>query len=794
MKKIACLFIFLLKFILLDAQDQGVDNLRAQFSRYQSANMQEKLFVHTDKTFYLAGETVWFKIYIVDASNHKPVVTSSISYIEILNNDLKPVVQTKVPIMKGNCNGSVILPGFLATGNYILRAYTSWMRNFSPDFYFERTIHIVNTLKISAVPVLVKTPTSIQFFPEGGTEIYGFTGKIAYKAMNGEGHGLECRGAIINQNNDTITRFQSLHNGMGNFQFKPEKNSTYYAVVKLNDTLIRQKLPDAADRGFSMSVSEAETGKFKIDVRTNGDFNNTPVYLFAQTRQLIKNVQVNVIRDGAAVFTVDKKELGDGISSLTLFNNLRQPVCERLVFKRPAEWLNIQAKADQIIYNTRKAVHIDVSTVNANNQVLPANLSLSVFMIDSLQHIPELNIVSWLLLNSDLKGRIESPEYYFNNPDKTVDEALDNLLLTQGWRRFKWTAVLENTKPNFEFLPEKEGPVVNGHLINKMTGTPVSDAGAWLSIPGADYAFSSATSDAQGLVRFGFKDVYKNNVLVVQPAFSKDSNYRVDILPFYSDKFSSKPFHSLAMSRADEKILLSRSIGNQVENTYAMEKKRQLVNLNLDTTSFYGKADKIYNLEDFTRFQTMEEVMREYIEDVRVRKEGEKFNFKVRNRLFNTYFENDPLILLDGIPIADATKIIALDPAKIRKIELVLYNYYLGSSIFEGIVNVKSYSGELGATQIDPNSLVVEYEGLQQQREFYSPKYDSRELEESHIPDFRNVLYWAPQIHTGSDGKSQLTFYTSDLKGKFAVVVQGITAEGLPGKTTTFFDVTDSNE
>jgi hypothetical protein len=794
MKRCACIFIFLLKFILLPAQDQGADNLRAQFSHYQSANTQEKLYVHTDKTFYLAGETVWFKIYMVDASYHKPVSTSSISYIEILNYDLKPVVQTKVPVTNGSGSGSVILPGFLASGNYILRAYTSWMRNFSPDFYFERTIHIVNTLKISAVPPLAKTPPSIQFFPEGGTELFGPAGKIGFKTMNGEGHGLDCRGVIVNQNNDTITRFQSLHNGMGNFQLKPEKNSTYYAIVKLNDSTIRQKLPDATDRGFSMSVSESETGKYKIEVRATGDFNNNPVYLFAHTRQLVKNVQVNTIKDGAAVFIVDKNDLGDGISSLTLFNNLRQPVCERLVFKRPAALLDIHAKPDQIIYNTRKPVHIDLTTDSTNNKLLTANLSLSVFMIDSLQRLPELNIVSWLFLNSDLKGRIETPEYYFTNPDKTVDEALDNLLLTQGWRRFKWNDVIENIKPDFEFLPEIEGPVVNGRVINKQTGAAVGGAVAWLSIPGADYAFTSATSDALGTVRFGFKDVYKNNVLVLQPALMKDSNYRVDILPSFSDKFSSKPFHSLALSRSDENILLNRSIGNQVENTYAIEKKRQVIKLNLDTTSFYGRADKVYNLEDFTKFQTMEEVMREYIEDVRVRKEGEKFNFKVRNHLFNTYFEEDPLILLDGIPVADASKIIALDPARVRKIELVLYNYYIGSSVFEGIVNVKSYSGELGAAQIDPNSLVVEYEGLQQQREFYSPKYDSREAEESHVPDFRNVLYWAPQIITGSDGKSQVTFYTSDLKGKFAVVVQGITADGLPGKATTIFDVTDANE
>ena len=294
------------------------------------------------------------------------------------------------------------------------------------------------------------------------------------------------------------------------------------------------------------------------------------------------------------------------------------------------------------------------------------------------------------------------------------------------------------------------------------------------------------------MVHFGFRDIYKNNAIVVQPALQKDSFNRIDINNSYSDKFSSNSLRPLTISRSQESILVNRSIGTQVENTYGIEKKRQYIKTGTDTTSFYGKPDKQYNLDDFTRFQTMEEVMREFIEDVRLRKEGEKYNFKVRNRLFNTYFEEDPLILLDGIPVSDASKIIALDPQKIKRIEVVMYNYHIGSSVFAGIVNVKSYSGEIGATQIDPNSLVIEYDGLQQQREFYSPQYGSREAEESHIL-ILEMCYTGPPDNNGFDGKSQLSFYSSDLKGKFAVVVQGITANGLPGKTVTQFEVADSN-
>ena len=104
-----------------------------------------------------------------------------------------------------------------------------------------------------------------------------------------------------------------------------------------------------------MSVPEEEAGKLKVTVHASADFNNTSVYLFAQTRQMIKNIQTSLIKDGEASFIVNKSELGDGISSITIFNQSRQPVCERLVFKRPLENLAIQAKTDQTDLYYKKA-------------------------------------------------------------------------------------------------------------------------------------------------------------------------------------------------------------------------------------------------------------------------------------------------------------------------------------------------------------------------------------------------------------------------------------------------------
>ncbi|HLA60010.1 MAG TPA: hypothetical protein VK622_14645 [Puia sp.] len=792
MKRWLCILITLSSFGQAAAQDQQMDNLQQQYRNYQSANQQEKLFVHTDKNFYLAGETVWFKVYSVDASSHKTFTSSSVAYLEILTKDQKPVVQSKVAVNGGSGSGSLILPASLGTGNYVLRAYTSWMKNFSADFYYQHSLHIVNTLKLTAPGTEAVSPSIVEFFPEGGHMVQGLATKIAFKMTGTDGRGLDGYGAVINDHNDTLSRFRPLYNGMGNFLFKPEKDQNYYAVVYCKDTMLRQKLPVADQEGVVMTVSNESEDNLSINIQASPDLSNTRLYLFVHTRNILKNVQTGLIKGGQSHFVVNKKDLGEGISTVTLLNSDRQPVCERLVFKRPTNLLLIDAKTDQSVYLNRKPVMVDLKSTGKDHNALSGNMSVSVFLIDSLQHIPEHSIVYYLYLSSDLKGYIQSPEYYFTHSDKEGDDAVDNLLLTQGWRRFKWNDVFENRKPAFEFLPELEGPVVNGKIINKVTGSPVGNAVAYLSIPGADYAFSSATSNADGLIRFGFKDIYKNNALVVQPAQQKDVNYRIDITSAFSDKYASVHSSSLNISKIREKELTIRSIGNQVENTYAIEKKRRYATGNPDTSSFYGQPDRRYYLEDYTRFQTMEEVMREFVEDVRVRKEGDHFTFKVRNRLFGTYFENDPLILLDGIPVSDASKIIALDPLKINKIEVVMHKYYLGSSVFEGIINIKSYSGEIGATQIDPNALVVEYEGLQQQREFYSPSYTSGEMEASHIPDYRNVLYWAPQIITGAEGKAQLHFYTSDLKGKFAVIIQGITEDGRPGKAVTQFEVNDA--
>ena len=131
----------------VQAQQEKEALLKDQFNEYNQQVLQEKLYVHTDKNFYLAGEICWFKIYNTDAFFHKPLGISKLAYIEVLDKNNKPVLQAKVPMKEGDGNGSLQLPVSLGSGKYLLRAYTSWMKNFSADYFFEKQLLLLIHVK-----------------------------------------------------------------------------------------------------------------------------------------------------------------------------------------------------------------------------------------------------------------------------------------------------------------------------------------------------------------------------------------------------------------------------------------------------------------------------------------------------------------------------------------------------------------------------------------------------------------------------------------------------------------------
>jgi len=186
----------------------------------------------------------------------------------------------------------------------------------------------------------------------------------------------------------------------------------------------------------------------------------------------------------------------------------------------------------------------------------------------------------------------------------------------------------------------------------------------------------------------------------------------------------------------------------------------------------------------------MEEVMREYIPGVNVRKKAGKFVFSNVDAPRFQYFNTEPLVLLDGVPVFDVDNIMATNPLKIQKIDVVTRKFYQSAYAFDGIISYASYNGKLGTTLLDKESLLIEYNAIQQQREFYVPKYELKEQKDSRVPDYRMLLHWSPNVSTDVNGNTNIEFYTSDIVGNFTAIIQGITKDGEPVKSAVQFSVT----
>jgi hypothetical protein len=771
----------------LPAQDVTPVSLKKDLDQYGAQRLREKLYIHTDKEFYVAGEICWFKLYVVDAGGHHPLDLSKVAYLEWLDRNNKPVLQSKIGLHKGHGDGSLFLPMTLRSGNYKIRGYTSWMKNFGEDWFFEKTITIINARRSAETPVAA-TPLKyeVAFFPEGGHLVENISSKVAFRISDQYGRGIECSGVVTEDDQDTVARFLPLKFGIGSFILTPRPGHRYRSTIRLPDgAAISNLLPAAAKEGMVMSVSWEDNDHIRVNVQSTTA--GAEIYLIAHTRQSVKVTEAARLREGKAGFLIDKNILGDGISHLTVFNTSKQAICERLVFKSPSHRLNMGLGTDKDTYATRQKITVRVSPMGAGNKSLSADCSLSVFRVDSLQTTPETDITAYLYLTSDLKGRIESPDYYFRHPEDR--QAMDNLMLSHGWRRFSWDEVVHHSVPDFKFLPEYNGAIISGAVVNTRTGAKEEAVQAFLSVPGTRTQFTSAYSSREGQLKFEMKDLYGGEEIIVQTNPAEDSISRVEIDNPFMEKYTDAPVTPFTITTGDATALSDKSVAAQVVNKYYGGKLKQLHFPAVDTATFYYRADHSYLLDDYTRFTTMEEVMREYVTLMLVKRKNAHFHLPLFDLPNNRIFEKDPLILLDGVPVFDIDKLMALDPLKVRKLETLQKKYFLGGATFDGVMNWITYKGDLGGYTLDPHATVVDYEGLQLEREFYSPSYAEGEAPESHLPDFRNVLFWSPVVPMDASGKGKLEFYTSDLPGRYVVVVEGLAADGSAGSSIVSFEV-----
>ncbi len=777
---------------LVFAQNDTSRLIGEKMANYQKYHYQERLFVHTDKTFYVAGEEVWMKFYVTDALLHKPSGISKLVYLEIINNKKQSVLHAKIQLAGGFGDGNIKLPESVLSGNYTLRAYTQWMRNEGPDAFFEQAITIVNTINEGAKSpnFPIKSHIDFQFFPEGGHLLEGVENKIAFKAIDENELGVDCSGIVLNERNDTIVKFVSFKMGMGHFIFKPKNSELYRAFVKIGDSLMSPMLPIIQKAGYTMQIFDTNSDKLNISIHQLGGAVDENVYLLLHGPQFTGKSLVHKILNGNTVFDVDKSDLKEGVNGITIFNSSLQPVSERSYFKFPSKRLSIQLNTSQEIYSKKSEIQLGLLAKTNLSEQLSSNLSLSVFLIDSIQTPYAIqDIESYLMLSKEMNGLVQSAASYFDDTKHTIAEreaAIDNLMLTQGWSRYDWKDVFGPAKPTMYF-PELEGPLVRAKITYKNNGLPANQVLTYFSIPGKPFYFATAKSNQNGDLLFNVKADIEANDVIVQAKPSADTAYRVSIIDAFDTRLLRRSTATFALPKNFKWDLLNRSIASQAATIF--KKNIDQDPADSDTLAFFGKPSNSYYLDAYTRFTSMEELTKEYVQEIKVKKKGENISLVVWNNRFQLYNEGPPFILVDGVPIFNTNTLFSFDPLKIAKIDLITETNLTGNLFSNGIISYNTYNGDLAGFPIDANALVMEYEGAQSKRKFYSPSYPNTMSQKTSFPDLRNVLLWSPTIIVNLNTQKQIQFYSSDLPGKYAIVAQGLTSNGQMGSSIKYITI-----
>jgi hypothetical protein len=773
----------------LCAQDNS-EKITQQFRQYHAKGLQEKIFVHANKSHFIAGETLYFKIYAMDGMLHRPLDLSKVCYVELLDGSGNPAAQLKVALKNGIGNGSLLLPDSLNTGVYRLLSYTSWMKNFSAEYFFTRDITVLNPLESTAPSSPRQTQPTIRFFPEGGNLVAGLKTRVAFQALGPDGKGIVCEGALLNQKGDTLLFFTPSKFGIGSFYVTPEKGHNYKAFIRTDVANFIQELPAINDTGISIHLHHGQdTGKVTFNVQSNNIPETGKEFsLFVHSRhRMRKSLNLVLDENGLATTEIAIDDIDDGITHFTLFDDKSRPRAERLFFKQPVRLMTVDTEQARSSYGKRSPVALSVNAKNSAGKTTSASLSLSVFKSDELQAFDSIDIVNYLLLTSDLKGKIEHPSYYFRKSKKVTSD-IDHLMLTHGWSRFNWSDILSRKQREFKFPPEHEGHNIKVNLTND-DGTSVPNAFVFLSVPSERIQFYAAKSNGNGAVEFYTRDLHGDNEVVIQKLGQTTSGLNFNFINSFTESYPTLTPVSVKVDIANDELIRSYSIHRQVGDAFYPAKK---VAITTDTVAVFGQPDKTYFLRDYVKFPFLKDVLREYVPEVIVRKRDKKSYLFVLDKESQVYFENEPLILLDGIPVFETDRITEIPAQNIEKVDVVTEKFFMGMFAFNGIVSIRTHNGLQGGTRLNPDAVIVDYNGLHISQEFYVPVYDGVDSRSDRMPDFRNALIWKHDVVTDVNGKTSVTFPTSDLPGEYIGILQGISPDGEPGSTTFTFKVGES--
>jgi hypothetical protein len=807
------------------------NNTNSQYySTEDSMKIIEKVYLHVDRDMYSPGDDIWFKGYLIDATTRLLTDHSYNLHVELISPDSKIIESRIVRLNEGLGNGDFHLSKIIKSGRYSLRAYTNYMRNFGDQLFFVKDITIIDLSAASKAfsdsVINVKKKLEISFFPEGGSLVDNVQSIVGFKAVDAFGAGCDVSGNLYSSAGELMTTFKTDHNGMGSFTVTPVLGVDYYTIVKnLNGDEVKSDLPRCFQSGLVLNISKNQTNELEVMVRTN-----TETYASLSDQDLSLTISAHGLVYKTVKFKIQSCNnslhlstdgLPDGIVILTISRSDNKPLCERLVYIQNNDDIKINLETDKSTYKQRDSISVKIS-LSDNYAIAPeAYASFSAaedISTNGTSRFPS-TICSWFLLESDVRGPVEEPSYYFDpsNPNRLKD--LDLLLLTQGWRDFEW-------KYKTLVFPPENGFTISGRVRKKITDKPLIHSMVNIAIFKTGKPFIGFVPvDSSG--RFSLKGVdMTGNAKIVASVTGEKDNLKgwllLDSLK-YSPAIVTAGIAQTRFARNDdrnadtnlvmnENMLSKKSLHTYIQ--YSETRNTIQKKYKLSDTITPGEVNIIATRQD--KPESARAQSRRYLRgtpdielvitpDLRIYNNAfhlidsrfiNPFPSKRRLRLGHRLIH--PLYMIDGnpvpkseveaLPISWVARIdVVNDPASFAALQTLVE--------YEGIDSVglptNEYGYADGAISIilkDDKDIVnnsvyhtvnVKFSGFSEPRIFYSPQHHTS-LQSDYKPDVRTTLLWEPNLRLENNKDLYLNYYNADNSATIKINVEGITTTGIP--------------
>ncbi len=768
---------------------------------------QEKVYLSFDKPFYAVGETMWFKAFAVDATSHATDTISAVLYVDFLEESSNRVIaQQKLKISDGTAFGSFTTEG-VKSGRLLVRAYTSWMRNVSADFHFNTVIALLDVNKSNSVMLSKPVINALQFFPEGGNLVDGLPCNVAFKTTDDGGKGIATKGEIVDEKGEKVADFSDDFNGMGRFTFKPQMGKKYTAKVENASKTF--DLPEVLANGLALTVDNSKADMpIRLFAYLNYSAEKMPnsFTILAHQRGKVGFMNQVLVKDKANFKTfkgvIPRTNFEEeGIVTITIFDDAGIPIAERLVFvENKKRHLNVNLKTNKTTYNKREQVTVDVETTGNDGKPTAANVSFGVLNTDKItppQYAEDLR--AYMLLRSDVKGGIEFPAFYFEDTTARARRALDDLLMTQGWRRFVWSEILTQRIDSVGFTPDF-GLTVAG--VARRNKKPIAEASLLVSVLNKveGNRFHYVKTDKNG--RFSLNNLsFTDSTTVKVKTASLSKDYAIDF-----EKEKNTPSVQAALAQQfDAKMLFSNAPTDNIKayldaTKLALEGERSRVErfIELDAVEIKGKkkekfdprviytAEKTYEVKDG---DTYGGIMFDWLRmeanlDITETADGDIFFKPFRGSLR----QGRPLLVIDGVVANDLQMLRAIFVNEVERVDINRIGtggFFDPTEGAEGMIHIMTKAGnpnyyknrKTDEVSTVPETLLIGYSVAKQ---FYIPNYNDKKPEYQQA-DHRTSIYWSPMVKTDKTGKTSVSFFTTDDAATMRILVEGLDKTGKIG-------------